>query len=212
MARYAQAMGTPIYRLRDLADAAGLEPRTIRSYVEKGLIPGPDSMGPKASYGPGHLHRLKVIGLLRDARREITLDQIRQLLAQLSESQIEAIAEGRLVIGGLVDSEDTSARTSALDYLRGVETEIPASQCHGPRAASDLNALERLLAALESIDLPGGGAPRSVRSARGDTWHRVRVTPDVELSVRGPLAPAEIATLHRLGDRLRQLLMKGATR
>ena len=67
--------------LQELADGTGVEPRTIRSYVEKGVIPGPDSLGRGARYPRETLDRLKVLQLLRDANRGLTLDQIRLLLS-----------------------------------------------------------------------------------------------------------------------------------
>jgi hypothetical protein len=47
------------------------------------------------------------------------------------------------------------------------------------------------------------------RSVRSETWHRVAITPDVELSVRGELDLDKLALLQRIGDHLRHLLMKG---
>jgi hypothetical protein len=65
---------------------------------------------------------------------------------------------------------------------------------------------ERLLAVLgEAL------ASESVsRSVRGETWHRVPITPDIELSVRGDLDSEQLALLQRIGDHLRHLLLKGA--
>ena len=55
--------------LQALASETGVEPRTIRSYVEKGVIPGPESLGRGARYPRETLDRLKVLQLLRDANR-----------------------------------------------------------------------------------------------------------------------------------------------
>ena len=63
-------MDNDLLTLQDLADATGVEPRTIRSYVEKGIIPGPDSLGRGARYPRESLDRLKVLQLLRDADRD----------------------------------------------------------------------------------------------------------------------------------------------
>ncbi|NCX97284.1 MAG: MerR family transcriptional regulator [Planctomycetia bacterium] len=76
-----------IFTIQELSDATGVEPRTIRSYVEKGLIPGPDSLGRGAKYPRESLDRLKVLQLLRDANRGLTLDQIRLLLKRLGPSR-----------------------------------------------------------------------------------------------------------------------------
>jgi DNA-binding transcriptional MerR regulator len=97
-------MGKPSYSLTDLSDMTGIEPRTIRSYFERGLLRGADRLGPGASYGPYHLDRLRVIRRLRDYQ-DLPLDKIRLLLHSLRESQIQGIASGRLTIGGIVDTD-----------------------------------------------------------------------------------------------------------
>jgi len=238
------------FSLQELSDASGIEPRTIRSYIEKGLLPGPESLGRHASYGDEHLARLKVIGLLRDARREITLDQIRGLLAQLSPEQIDHLAASRLKIGELLDNEP--AATTALDYLRGIGAPSPQTGPRsapqtgprsapqtgprsGPRSAPQTAPLAAPRASLQASSLPPSGArPESnahsrtpvhglleslasivgsqnvPRSVRGEAWHRIQITPDIELSVRGHFASDQIAQLHRIGDHLRILLTKGA--
>src|SRR6188768_1639634 len=103
------------YTLQELSDATGIEARTIRSYIERDLLPGPYGMGPKASYGAEHLDRLNVIQRLRDAHREVTLDQIRTFLAQLTREKIAAIAAGDVKIDG--SEIELRPASSALSYL-----------------------------------------------------------------------------------------------
>lgn len=52
--------------LAELAAEAGLPTRTIRYYIARGLLPGPDTAGRAAEYGPVHLERLTRI---REAQR-----------------------------------------------------------------------------------------------------------------------------------------------
>ena len=273
------------YTLQELAELSGIEARTIRSYIERDLLPGPYGLGPKAAYGQEHVDRLKVLGLLRNAHRAITLDQIRTLLGQLTPEQIAAIADGRQKVstafgGGLPVS-------SALTYLKSItvrgdrrdrsergpsgyrsEPSEPAASAASaepaepaspsplpgpsapnlrtsprppasPRAASARMApvsgppdfvsapldagrssgrpelrrsaelgrtpFEQLLEALDGV-LASENVSRSVRS---ETWHRIPITPDIELSVRGELDADQLAVLQRIGDHLRHLLMKG---
>ena len=53
--------------LAKLAEQTSIEPRTIRSYIERGLLPGAQSRGRGAVYLAEHLNRLKVI--LQEALR-----------------------------------------------------------------------------------------------------------------------------------------------
>ncbi len=42
----------------ELAEAAGVSRRTVRYYVQRGLLPAPDGLGRGARYGEEHLRRL----------------------------------------------------------------------------------------------------------------------------------------------------------
>jgi excisionase family DNA binding protein len=205
--------------LQELASETGVEPRTIRSYVEKGVIPGPETRGRGARYSRDTLDRLKVLQLLRDANRELSLDQVRVLLHSIGPSQARAIADGTLRIGAVIDTEARSAGFSrtALDYLQGLKTQ--SKKAHDETAggpmwsayldedpnAADLTVLEAAARALASL----AGQSSASRSTRGENWYRLPLTRDIELSVRGEFGPEQLAQLHRIGDALRTLLTKG---
>jgi Ca-activated chloride channel family protein len=63
-----------------LADHAGVTPRTIRYYVELGLLPPPSGTGNRAVYDQEHLDRLMTIKKLQLGR--LSLDEIRAYLAE----------------------------------------------------------------------------------------------------------------------------------
>lgn len=207
--------------LQDLADETGVEPRTIRSYVEKGLLPGPDSLGRAARYPRDTLDRLQVLKLLRDANRSLTLDQIRLLLQSLGQSQIHAIATGRQQIGAVIDTEAGSSTPSsggALEYLRLLKASPrpqspPSAQPWAADASASpdehsLPALEQAARALADL----AGLNTSSRPTRGEAWYRISVTPDIELAIRGEFAAEQLAQLHRIADALRLLFTKGTSR
>jgi len=56
--------------LQELSEQTGVEQRTIRSYVERGLLPGPESLGRGARYPHEALDRLRVMQLLREIARD----------------------------------------------------------------------------------------------------------------------------------------------
>lgn len=222
--------GTESLTLQQLADATGIEPRTIRSYIERGILPGPDSRGRHSVYPRETLDRLRVLSLLRDARRDISLDQIRMLLSQLSPSQVRGIAEGEIRIGGLIGAAELESsiappggsRTAALEYLKQIRqasarpspgrsrgaSAFAAAPSAPPDATDHLTPLDQLAAALSTL-VPAGTASRPVRS---ETWHRLAITHDIELAIRGEFSAEQIAQLHRIGDTLRLLLTKGVSR
>lgn len=54
------------FSILELAALAGISGRTVRYYVQRGLIPPPDGRGPGRHYGPEHLERILK---LRDLQR-----------------------------------------------------------------------------------------------------------------------------------------------
>ena len=66
------------YAIGDLADLGGVSRRTVRYYVQEGLIPQPLGVGRGNHYGQEHLDRLLHVKALQEAGR--TLDEIRQVL------------------------------------------------------------------------------------------------------------------------------------
>lgn len=69
------------YTARDLADLCGVSERTVRFYVETGLLPAPKGRGRGAHYEPAHLTRLRLIKAMQRAGNE--LDAIQEYLREL---------------------------------------------------------------------------------------------------------------------------------
>jgi DNA-binding transcriptional MerR regulator len=68
------------YAIGELADLGGISRRTVRYYVQEGLLPPPRGLGRGNHYGREHLDRLLQLKALQEAGR--SLDEIRQLLGQ----------------------------------------------------------------------------------------------------------------------------------
>ena len=66
----------PRYAIGDLADLGGVSRRTVRYYVQEGLLPAPNGVGRGNHYGAEHLDRLLKVKSLQEAGR--TLDEIRR--------------------------------------------------------------------------------------------------------------------------------------
>jgi DNA-binding transcriptional MerR regulator len=104
----------PEYSLNELAALADVTPRTIRFYIEQGLLPAPATLGPKSRYTDEHLERLLLIKKLQAAH--LPLAEIRN---QLRGIPAEAVAE-------LTVSTPARVSGSAVDYIRGVLGTSPA--------------------------------------------------------------------------------------
>ena len=85
---------TPTYKLDELATLAGVSPRTVRYYVQRGLLPAPDFKGKDTAYGREHLLRLQAIKHLQEQR--LPLDEIQAELAHVHEAELERLARGEL--------------------------------------------------------------------------------------------------------------------
>ena len=79
-------------RLTDLARRAGVPPRTVRYYVQRGLLSAPRFRGPDTAYDEEHLLRLQAIRRLQE--RFFPLDAIQVELARMTPDAIRALAEG----------------------------------------------------------------------------------------------------------------------
>ncbi len=83
---------TPTYKIEELAAEAGVSPRTVRYYVQRGLLPAPEFRGKDTAYGREHLLRLQAIKRLQ--QQHMPLDEIQVRLASASEAELSRIARG----------------------------------------------------------------------------------------------------------------------
>lgn len=189
------------YTLSDLAELADVTPRTIRYYIQGGLLRSPDVAGANTRYDEGHLWRLRLIRRLQ--REHLPLAEIRNRLIALDDDQV------RTLVGGSAES----ARGSAVEYIRSVLTSRgvaaqsarPSAPCRGshpsrpaPRPPAPV-AGEAHLAAV-------GGASSAPPPPDRSQWERLTLSPDLELHIRRPLSRLDNRRVDRLISIARQLL------
>ena len=176
-------MGNPEqWELNELADAAGVTPRTVRYYVQQGLLPAPASRGPGAHYDRDHLDRLQLIRRLQ--RQHFPLAEIRRRLEALDDDGVRR---------ALQEIPEPSY-SSALDYAR----DLLAGRSH--RA-------EELPMMYASYVLPAEKKPQPKPTTKS-TWERVMLSPDVELHVRRPLSREQNRVVERLLEAARRLFQE----
>jgi DNA-binding transcriptional MerR regulator len=192
------------YSLNDLAQAVGIETRTIRSYIERGLLPGAQARGRAASYSKEHLSRLHVINSLRRARPNISLGEIRIVLQGLNLEQIHGLASGSITAASrAIDESLRPDDAESPDITADDGTEIPRA-INWEESATKLTGPERLVCLLREVSGFRPPAPTS----KVESWHRIAVTPDVEFSVRAEFNATQIAAFRELADLLRHLLQR----
>jgi len=203
------------YRLRELARLVGVEPRTIRSYIQQAVIPGPDQRGRNARYGPVHLDRLRAVVFLRN-QRGLSLPAIRRLLPSLSEAEIRAIPSGQRVLDPFAGAGTLLLEAAALTTRSGRVAEGAAGygdsvrrrrrrrvEQSSSRSRTVATAFDGLLGHLQ----PAVHAESVPRVARGELWVRIAITPDVELNVRNVAGAEALGALVRIADHVRYLLL-----
>lgn len=217
------------HSLADLAQLAGVTPRTIRYYIAQGLLPSPGQVGPGARYGEAHLARLRLIRRLQ--RDHQPLAAIRARLAVLSDDDVARLT-------GDAAAEPTPTST-ALEYVRDLlrgapgtsvmpaslramtvstmplislraslpvaaafaapATRAPATPAPAPRVAEPQSAPPA------AAVVPIGPGPFPPAGPLRSQWERIAFGPDVEIHVRRPLGPGDVRRLERLVAFARQL-------
>lgn len=169
--------------IEDLAREAGVAVRTVRYYINQGLLPGPGARGRAATYDAEHLARLRLIRRLAD--QHVPLAEQRERLAGLSAADIEVLLRDAERYGAVLEK---------------------AGQSPSPRAyVSGLLNRARLSRPVESAVAP---AQDTTRKIEPQSWRRWELFPGVELHAR-----AEALNVHaQLIERLLQISRESPSR
>jgi DNA-binding transcriptional MerR regulator len=189
----------PRYSLTELADLAGVTPRTVRYYMSQGLLPSPGASGPGAKYDDTHLGRLRLVRRLQ--REHLPLAEIRQRLAGLDDTAIATLAEAPAAVA---DPQD-----SALDYIRRVLGPPPVQPSrHFAMKQLPLRAYSLAADAVSDVPIPNtlSVEPAPGRNFERSQWERIPLAPDIELHVRRPLPRPLAKQVDRLVSIARDLL------
>jgi DNA-binding transcriptional MerR regulator len=161
----------PILELAQLAELAGVSPRTIRYYVSQGLLPAPASRGPGPNYTREHLVRLRAVKALQ--REHLPLAEIRRRLEGLSEEEVLGLA-----------NQSEAHRSSALDYVRSALARLSEEPASIPVTMQAFHAIAPQHARLSAPDTL---TTRSSHAATRSQWDRIELAQDIELHIRRPL-------------------------
>jgi DNA-binding transcriptional MerR regulator len=140
-----------LYTISQLAELAGVTPRTIRYYTAEGLLPRPDARGQYALYGEEHLLRLQLIAQLKETY--LPLGEIKARIENLDDVQIRALLDEY--------RESLAPPASAADYLAQVRTRQQAPQAarHLAERAESYAAAETPMLSLRPPAAPAAPAP-----------------------------------------------------
>lgn len=110
------------YGIEDLAVQGGVTRRTVRYYVQQGLLPAPLGKGRGDHYGPEHLDRLLAVKALQE--RGLSLDDVRRELARPAGRRAAAAAVGASVPEPAV----APSAWRRMEVIPGVELHVSAAR------------------------------------------------------------------------------------
>lgn len=169
----------PPLDLSTLCELGGVTPRTVRYYIQRGLLPSPGRQGPGTEYSQGHIDRLLLIRRLQS--EHLPLAEIRKRLEKLTDRQVaKAVGETG---GGAARKGKGRKANDALAYLEGL----------GVRARGARKGDAR-------------GAAAEAFPAERAQWERLTLTENLELHVRRPLSREQNKRLERLLEAARRIL------
>jgi DNA-binding transcriptional MerR regulator len=196
-----------------LAEQSGVPARTIRNWIQRGLLSGPQSRGRNARYGPHHVKRLIEIKRLRD-EYGMGLDDIRRQMTLSSPTDAEERFDGlpdqatlfsESTTGTAIETEAHIPREnvahSALETLRSRAIESDKTRKIGKGTGAMELLLKKIKALSSQRQLP--------RKSRGEEWIRVPISPEIELHVQGHLTAEQLSCMEQLADYMREILIGG---
>lgn len=182
--------------LQELSDRSGITIRTIRSWIQKGVLPSPTASGRNTRYPEDTLTRLLAAKALNKRHRT----PIQDIPSELRHADAATVAKLAAEGAGNRNVEGTVARA------RQIERQVSAERQQLTKGGVGKSHLASVVAQLEHLT-----GKRSVpRKARGEPRLIINITPDIELSIREPrgagMTPIDMANYERIADLLRELL------
>ncbi|NJN14816.1 MAG: MerR family transcriptional regulator [Oscillochloris sp.] len=207
----------PEYTIGELAELAGVTPRTIRYYTGEGLLPQPDTQGRYARYGKPHLERLRMIAELK--AEYLPLRVIRERLdadSAAAQPHSDQHQGSPFALGG----NERGLRRRPSDARRGALHEAGESYSAGLSHPVLGNPLSINPAPLQlgryeffphQTDADDSGDAERVSSDEhpapvAEHWQRIRLAAGVELHIREPLSAQRRKRLEELIRAARDVL------
>jgi DNA-binding transcriptional MerR regulator len=187
--------------IQELADRAEVTTRTIRYYVEQGVLPPPER-GRPAEYTEEHVTRLALVKRLKE--QYLPLEEIRDTMQRMSLPEIEA-----LVADYSPQKEQTIKLDSASDYIANVlgrgKVREQVKQQATPAGATEYQAATTAYAPGKSVapasPAPSDSAMREAQVPYAEPVHAPAQAPsEAAAHLAAPTAPPAPATASASGS------------
>ncbi len=185
--------------IHELAERAGISVRTIRYYIEEGLLPQPTYQGKYSYYDLSYLDRLELIRRLKESY--LPLREIKEIMSSLTDEQVRARLKELPPPSVKFSSREMPSQAGpkpgakALDYINRLMEDQTRYRTKGP-----VDQLQPNISNASDIFFQQAiNQPQLTPSPGEQTWQRIELAPGVELHLRIPLEPD-------VNDRVRQII------
>ena len=175
--------------LEDLERQSGLSLRTLRFYIQEGLLQGPDTHGKYASYSRQHLDRIEMIKRLKNLR--LPIKEIRHLLNNMTAEEIKKVRKYQEILAPNLDMNINKAigdkpiaqpGASAMEYIRNLERSHGEIQSVYEKTINKPSAPQQPA----SVSKPKPVYKNQIMAmSEEETWKRYVIDEGIELNVRG---------------------------
>jgi DNA-binding transcriptional MerR regulator len=166
------------YLINQLAERAGVTVRTIRYYVNEGLLPPPQTKGRYSAYDEDYLYRIRLIKFYKESY--LPLSRIRALLDHMTPEEIRSTVEMYEkeppvfnTPPSLELSDKVEENLSAREYLNSIG--MPKRLIQEPQVSMHL----KIPPDMEERSISPGPQP-----TRDVSWKRIEIAEGIELLVR----------------------------
>lgn len=191
-------MAKDLFQISELSNLTGHTIRTIRYYMDEGLLPQPEIQGRYAYFDDSFVLRLKLIQRLKDAY--LPLKEIKRILDALNEGQIKEYAEKEDLSELGLNAITPIASRGALDYIDNVmksqknrsvmENQQPQSM---PLTGNQRRSFE---VGWSSAELKNEGV----------SWRRIELRRGIELHIDEKIISAEGAKILSIIEHFKRVL------
>jgi DNA-binding transcriptional MerR regulator len=180
------------YSINELAKRASVSVRTIRFYIDEGLLPAPETRGRYTVYGAEYLDRLELIRRLKDSF--LPLKEIRASLSALSWDEVQAsLADLR--------KKDAEAQRAAMVTEKNVK-----GQRIGERRSSAAEYIAELLSSKpvnrplppQLVRPPAPMQTPAPSGAKEESWQRIHLATGIELHIHLPVHSSNLQKIEQI--------------
>ncbi|NJD59285.1 MAG: MerR family transcriptional regulator [Anaerolineae bacterium] len=185
--------------IHELAERAGISVRTIRYYIEEGLLPQPSYQGKYSYYSPSYLDRLELIRRLKESY--LPLREIREIMNTLSDEEVKhkllepSATTPRFQGQPMPSQPNARPAEKALQYIDQIMEDQSRYKTKGTTEKNQIRITRQ-----SDLAVPPMSNLQDIYSDESEgMWQRFELATGVELHLRHPIQP-------EMEYRVRQLL------